>query len=190
MSLESTRDDRTSKDAQAPQAYEAELIAGLRRGDTYATTRVFNLYFDRLYSMVFYAVGKDREVAEDITQETFVSAFKAARKFRANSSLYTWLAGIANHKVADYFRHLNKERKHIKSLSASPVFLSPETDSGIDKILDTFPVVYRQVLLLKYVEDMSVAEISQVMRKTEKSIEGLLARARKMLRDEQEKLKK
>ena len=52
----------------------------------------------------------------------------------------------------------------------------------VDQALLSLPLPYRQVLMLKYIEEMPVLEISQVMRRSPKSVEGLLARARKTLR--------
>jgi RNA polymerase sigma-70 factor (ECF subfamily) len=52
----------------------------------------------------------------------------------------------------------------------------------VEQALLSLPLDYRQVLILKYVEEMSVQEISQIMHRSLKSVEGLLARARKALR--------
>jgi RNA polymerase sigma-70 factor (ECF subfamily) len=58
---------------------------------------------------------------------------------------------------------------------------SAETRQVVNEALSRLPWDYRQVLILKYVEEMSVQEISQVMGRSPKSIEGLLTRARKAL---------
>ncbi len=170
------------------QADEAELVARLRAHDPKATEEVFHAHFDRLFSLVYHSVDKNRSIAEDITQDTFISALKAIRDFRSNSSLYTWLAGIANHKIADYYRRLEKERKNAPKILINQV-QKEEIDIhdkiSLEKALSNLPIEYRQVLILKYVEDMSVADISKVMKRSVKSIEGLLARSRKALREGQ-----
>ena len=51
------------------QACEAELVARLRQGDTVALEQLYHLYFDRLYSLIFYQVGRNQSVAEDIVQK-------------------------------------------------------------------------------------------------------------------------
>jgi RNA polymerase sigma-70 factor, ECF subfamily len=164
---------------------EIDLISRLHTGDPKAGAQLFNTYFHRLYSLVFYSVSKDHSVAEDITQETFLSALKAADKFAGKSNLYTWLVGIANHKIADYYRHLENERKHINQVinaNTEDIHTNNSLDIDIENILANLPVHYRQVLLLKYVEEMPVVEISKVMKRTPKSIEGLLSRARNELK--------
>ena len=183
MTLNTAGNRESNTNRAILQANDIALADGLSHGDTNAATGLFNLYFERLFSMVFYSVGKDRETAEDITQDTFISALQAAKKYRGNSSVYTWLVGIANHKIADYYRRLTKERKYINNTFSPPTAEPQNFDDIVDRALETLPYQYRQVLILKYVEDMRVAEIAYVMNKTEKSVEALLMRGRKALKE-------
>jgi len=181
----------------ADRANEAELVERLRNGDPTAMEQLFNTYFDRLYSLVFHEVGRDQAVAEDVTQEIFLNALTSIGKFRGQSKLYTWLCSIAHHKIADFYRRQERERKYSKQASGAigpeqiadtgrPVpsmTESEETRHAVEQALLKLPLDYRQVLILKYVEEMSVREISQIVQRSPKSVEGLLARARKALRD-------
>ncbi len=88
----------------ATQVQEAELVARLRQGDRGALEQLYLRYFDRLYSLVFHQVGRNKSVAEDIVQETFLVALKSAVKFRSHSTFYTWLCSIAYHKITDFYR--------------------------------------------------------------------------------------
>jgi len=184
--------DSFSKDS------EAELAKKLRRGDPSAIEEVYNAYFDRLYSLVFNQVGRDQATAEDIVQETFLSAIKSASKFRGQSKLYTWLCSIAHHKTVDFYRRQGREAKHrnqpldidgIESAQipdseplAPSLIESEETRQEVEQALFSLPPDYREVLILKYVEEMPASEISQIMGRSPKSVEGLLTRARKALR--------
>ena len=94
------------------QTSQAELVKTLRSGDYEAVGKLFETYFDRVYALIFYEVGKDQSVAEDITQETFLGAMKSANKFRGRSKPYTWLVSIAHHKIADYYRRQERAHKH------------------------------------------------------------------------------
>jgi len=58
---------------------------------------------------------------------------------------------------------------------------SERTQRAVQDVLSSLPLHYRQVLILKYIEEMPVLEISQVMKRSPKSIEGLLTRARREL---------
>ena len=182
-----------------PAVEDAELVEKLRRGEAAAVMELYNTYFDRIYSLVFHQVAPDLDAAQDIVQETFLAALKSAGKFHGRSKVYTWLYSIANKKVADFYRRRKREAKHqtepshsrIAELeqtsggepSVSEAMESEETRQAIQETLSSLPLHYKQVLLLKYVEEMPVLEISQVMGRSPKSIEGLLTRVRKELRD-------
>jgi len=172
---------------------EAQFIKDLRRGDPGAVTELYNTYADRIYSLVFHQVGRNHEVAQDIVQETFVAALKSAAKFRNQSKVYTWLCSIANKKVSDFYRRQKRQAKYqtMKALEADQIGSDTlaadfaetgEKQADARQALSTLPLHYRQVLILKYVEEMPVLQISKIMGRSPKSIEGLLTRARKELR--------
>jgi RNA polymerase sigma-70 factor (ECF subfamily) len=177
---------------------EAGLVDKIRLGEDDAIKDLFNAYFDRLYSLVFHEVGKDQSAAEDIVQETFLSAFKSLKKFKGDSRVYTWLVGIAHHKIGDYYRRLKRERRNTiipsendserlelvdTGMSAADMVESAEVKLVVEQALLRLPFDYRQVLLLKYIEEMSVSEICQIMKRSPKSVEGLLTRARRALKE-------
>jgi len=172
---------------------EAQLVKDLRRRDPMAVAELYNTYADRIYSLVFNQVDRNREVAQDIVQETFVAALKSAAKFRGHSKIYTWLCSIANKKVSDFYRRQKRQAKYqtTKALEldqlggealAADAAESGERQEVTRQVLLGLPLHYRQVLILKYVEEMPVLEISQIMGRSPKSIEGLLTRARNELR--------
>lgn len=185
----------------ADAADDAELITRLRRGDPIAMEHLYDTYFDRVYSLVFNQIGRDRAAAEDVVQDTFLAALHSAKGFRGDSSLYTWLCSIAYRKVADFHRRGMRESRHRRDMrdidSIDPEQLSRMTTSLpdvaesvenrelVEKAMSRLQWDYRQALILKYVEEMSVFEISQVMGRSPKSVEGLLTRARKALRSGQ-----
>lgn len=187
-------------------ATEADLAAGLSRGDPAAVDELYRTYFDRVYSLVYYQVDRDQAAAEDIVQETFLAALHSAKQFKGRSKVYTWLCSIAYHKVADYYRRQAREHRHRNSaidvdsidtngspgthgVSPNPTEAA-ENRSLIESAMSTLPPDYRQVLLLKYVDELSVVEISQIMRRSQKSVEGLLSRARKTMQDNMSRIDK
>ena len=180
-----------------PLQQDADMLKRLHDGDRTAMAELYDRYFDRVYSLVFNQVDRNRDVAEDIVQETFLAALKSAKGFKGRSSAYTWLCSIAYHKVADHYRRQSRERKRMVSgvdvdtvdVSENPgsqpqpdsLIESAETRQVVNEALSKLPWDYRQVLILKYVEELSVQEISQIMDRSPKSIEGLLTRSRKAL---------
>jgi len=178
---------------QAREAIEAELIEKLKSGDHDAVTQMYNAYIDRVYSLVFNQVDRDHEVAQDIVQETFLAAVKSVKYFLGRSSIFTWLCSIANRKVADFYRRKKRETKHRvdysidieqlqdRSESVASLVESGESSEVIRQALFSLPLHYRQVLIMKYVEEIPVSEIGEIMGRSPKSVEGLLTRARKEL---------
>ena len=180
------------------RAQEAELVSRLRQGDSDALQQLYLRYVDRLYSLIFHQVGRNKAVAEDIVQETFIAALNSASKFRGRSQFYTWLCSIAYHKITDFYRQQGRENQHAEPPSkipakeleqiavSEPTILSKiesqEAQQTVEQALSRLPLDYRQALLFKYVEQMPVSEISLVMRRSPKSVEGLLTRARQTLR--------
>lgn len=176
---------------------ESDLLQRLQGNDPSAIEELYTTYFDRLYSLVYNQVDRDRSITEDIVQETFLAAVKSSKRFRGQSSTYTWLCSIAYHKVADFYRRKAREGKHrdlsfnVDALESgeqprkNPQPTDPtssiDTSIVVQQAMASLPPDHRQVLLLKYVEEMSVVEISRMMGRSPKSIEGLLARARKAL---------
>ena len=182
-------------------AEDTELVSRLARGEPEAAVTLYDTYFDRIYALVFNQVSRNREAAQDIVQETFLAAVKSAGKFDGRSRVYTWLYSIATKKVADFYRRQKRVAKHQVESVNGTLELERLSDSrqsangalecdeecreechAVRQALPNLPLLYRQVLILKYVEEMPVLEIGQVMGRSQKSVEGLLTRARKELR--------
>ncbi len=182
------------------QSYEAKLVEKLRSGDSTAMEEFYNIYRSRLYTLVLEQVDRDHAVAEDLVQETFLAVMGSLDKFRGDSQLYTWLRSIAFHKINDFYRRKVREPKPkesppdfdaMKQLEQTggdepatlTVLESEEIRQSVNQALGDLPQDYQEVLVLKYLEEMPVLEISQVMGRSPKSVEGLLSRARKAMRD-------
>lgn len=187
-------------------AAEVDLARRLSLGDPSAVDELYRNYFDRVYSLVYYQVDRDQAVAEDIVQETFLAALHSAKGFRGKSKVYTWLCSIAYNKVADFYRRQTREHRHRNphidvdaiehdgqagshGTSSNPTEAA-ENRSLIESAMSTLPPEYRQVLLLKYMDELSVIEIGQIMRRSQKSVEGLLSRARKAVQENMTRIDK
>jgi RNA polymerase sigma-70 factor (ECF subfamily) len=175
---------------------DSKLVEKLKSGDSEAVVELYTTYADRIYSLVFNQVDRNRDAAQDIVQETFLAASKSASKFHGRSKVYTWLYSIAHRKVADFYRRKKREARYQTESSdghidpgsggeplVTEIMEAEEKNRFIQGTLSSLPLHYKEVLILKYVEEMPVAEISQVMGRSPKSVEGLLTRARRELRD-------
>jgi RNA polymerase sigma-70 factor (ECF subfamily) len=179
---------------------ETKLVEKLRSGDSAAMEQFYNLYKSRLHSLVLEQVDRDETIAEDLVHEVFLAAVGSLDKFRGDSQLYTWLRSIALHKINDFYR---RQARAPESSEWSPdfdamkqleqtgdekpatltVLESEEARQSVQQALRDLPHDYQKVLVLKYLEDMPVLAISQIMGRSPKSVEGLLSRARKAMRD-------
>jgi len=173
---------------------DADLTARLRQGERDAVQDLYLRYVDRLYSFVFHQVRRNKNITEDIVQETFLAALNSVSRYRGESKPFTWLCGIAYHKIGDFYRRQRRGAEDVGLRSATEVekipareeptldkFESEETKEVVEQALSGLPLHYRQVLLFKYVEEMPVMEIGEIMRRSSKSVEGLLTRAREAL---------
>ena len=159
----------------------------------------YKLYRNRLYSLILDQVDRDEAIAEDLVQEVFLAALSSLDKFRGDSQLYTWLRSIALHKINDFYRHrarqpksrepsadyegLELEQTRANEPATHTVMEDEEVRESVHQALADLPDDYQEVLVLKYLKDMPVLAISQIMGRSPKSVEGLLSRARKAMRD-------
>ena len=183
----------------AAQSYETKLVEKLRSGDSTAMEELYSVYRGRLYSLILGQVDRDEALAEDLVQEVFLAALSSLHKFRGDSQLYTWLRSIAFHKINDFYRHQARKPRPQQSSSdldfallehigddapaTSTEMESEEVRQSVHQALADLPQDYQEVLVLKYLKGMPVLAISQIMGRSPKSVEGLLSRARKAMRD-------
>jgi RNA polymerase sigma-70 factor (ECF subfamily) len=166
---------------------ERILINDALHGDKSAYENLYKEFADLLYAYILHFIKGHREDAKDIWQETFIVAFENLHKFKGNSSFFTWLCGIAKHKASDYLRNKMKGEKYSKDMlfhnseyEVIPDNLSDEdsTELIVVKTLGQINNKYRMLLILKYIEEKSIAEISVTINKSYKATESLLSRAR------------
>jgi RNA polymerase sigma-70 factor (ECF subfamily) len=166
------------------QTSEADLIAGLRAGDEDAAHEFFDRYAARIRRFIANSLGAATDEADDILQETFIALADALPFFRGDSSLFTFACAIAHRKVLSLIR-TNARRARLMRAAPAAEHARPR-DAGADRefsrALTELRPEYREVLLLKYVEEIGVSEIARILRLGEHAVESRLARARKALR--------
>ncbi|MBN2006143.1 MAG: sigma-70 family RNA polymerase sigma factor [Anaerolineae bacterium] len=170
---------------------EQQLIQQLQLKTPEALALLVELYTDDVYRFIYNQVGGSVQDTEDLVQETFLAAMKALRRFRGDSKIRTWLFSIAAHKVTDRYRHWGRRPSvPIQTVAFSLLAETPppeqrmehnEANRLIRQALLELPPHYRTALVLKYIEEMSVKEMAKIMHRSEKSVESILVRARRML---------
>ena len=150
-----------------------DLIARAQAGDDAAFGVIFEHHARFVYKFIYAMLGESG-AAEELTQETFLAAYKNIRGLRGEAKLRTWLCGIAKNLVYKFLRSRRKEGVNsgaeIKSLniaddkSVSPdrEFLSRELNSAIHAALAQLDEDKRLVFTLKELQHLSYREISEI----------------------------
>ncbi len=175
---------------------QADLVQRVAKGEADAIIELYNTYVNRIYISVYNQVDRNQQAAQDITQDIFIAAIGSAKNYNGKSAPNTWLYAIAHHKVADYYRRkkIHDRRFISRSEQLENILKSvkgpDDVESGsiqklyLQAMLQNLPLHYRQVLLLKYIDRMSVSDIAAIMGKSIKSVEGILSRAKEALKQQ------
>ena len=147
---------------------------------------LYEKYVDTIFNYFWYRVGHDRDVAEDLTQETFVRAYKHLDKFQMRKTSYaSYLLTIAHNLLVNYYR----SPKPI-SIEATGVDVPEEIWSDIEtkdnlrsiwRAIQQLPTKERDILYLKYQKGYKVKDIAKIVGKSENAVKLTLSRARKKL---------
>jgi len=160
-------------------------------------------YERRIYNLVYRQVG-DPEDAADLTQETFVKAFRAFDRFRGESSVFTWLCRIALNLCKNRFRQRDRMRavagvsieemaeseepgqapQEVADWSQSPELLYErrELADRVQEAIADLPHEYRTVVILRDLQHLSYQEIAEVTGLTLENVKTRLHRGRLVLR--------
>jgi RNA polymerase sigma-70 factor (ECF subfamily) len=168
------------------QPTDEDLAGEAQVGSLAAFEELVKRYERRIYAFVSQTCRNKTSVAE-ITQDTFVKAFQSLARYDRNYNFSTWLFTIARRKCIDHFR----KNSHVPEESvAEPVDmedpsaqLAEEEDSKLlwARTQALLPPIQFQALWLRYCEDMGVAEIAAVLRKSQTHVKVILFRARQTL---------
>jgi RNA polymerase sigma factor (sigma-70 family) len=143
---------------------------------------------DRVARLVYRLSGWHGDV-DDLVQDVFLAAFKGLRDFRDESTQWTWLARIAINRCRSHRRRKILEFRWLKRAAADgvaetvPNLERDETSQQVRKAVATLHAKDREVIVLYYIEDWPVAEISQALGVSPAAIDVRLHRARQKLRD-------
>jgi RNA polymerase sigma-70 factor (ECF subfamily) len=176
---------------------EQALITSARQGDVRAYNQLVMLYQSMAYNLA-YRILSDPDAAADATQDAFVSAFKAMRKFRGGS-FKAWILRIVTNACYDQLRI--KQRRPTDSLDNLPVeqdhivhlrdpaeqpheFVErQELNMVIQAGILSLPAEQRVILVLSDVQELSYQEIAEVANLSLGTVKSRLSRARAKLRD-------
>ena len=126
-------------------------------------------------------------LAEDLTSETFLAAVDAARRDDPPPVDVPWIIGVARHKLVDHWRRQEREQRSLRRVAGAEDISADPSEARIDadearRTLDLLAPQHRAVLTLRYLDDLPVAEVAEVLGRTLHVTEALLTRARTAFR--------
>jgi RNA polymerase sigma-70 factor, ECF subfamily len=183
-------------------ATDQEVVAIARRRDEAASRELVRRYERPIFSLIFRMV-RNRELAEDLAQETFIKALNALESYRPEYKFSSWLFKIANNAAID---HLRKRELDTLSLEGSPHADTPqlveatalqigekvesaleavehkELGGEIERAIAKLRPEYRTCILLRHVEGRAYEEIAEILNLPLGTVKTYIHRARNELR--------
>jgi RNA polymerase sigma factor CnrH len=177
-----------------PEPDDAALVRRILAGDASAERAMVERHRDRIYRLARSATG-DAQDALDITQEAFVAAFGALRRYDPARPLAAWLAAITLNKCRDWARRRKVRRwlglplpdgveQWVAADAPLPDALAADREelAATARAIADLPLNLKDVLLLRTLDGLSQAETAAALGISEKAVETRLYRAREKLR--------
>ena len=181
--------ERASR-SKAPWEDDREIVRLILDGSRAHFDKLYDAYFPRVYRFALKRL-RDPGEAEDVTQEVFVTVFRALHTFQGDSSLLVWIFGITRNKVNRRFR---RPRPRLESIEGDALEVPNEeasTDQTVDarRILDRcqhaienqLTPLQRRIFHLKHLRRQSIRTIAGSLGKSEDAIKANLYRMRRAI---------
>ena len=172
---------------------EAAWIARAKAGDQAAFAAIFTRYERRIYSFIYRMLG-DPDDAYDLTQDTFLKAYRALGKTDDELNVNAWLHRIAANACMDLLRRRQRVRwlpwetaKHDRPSARAEddperTLLGGETQTAVQRVLAAMSPRNRQAMILREYEGLSCEDIGEVMGVSRSAVKSMLFRGREEFR--------
>lgn len=164
---------------------EDTILVQEAKADTRQYEALYKKYADKVFNYFWYRTGHDRDLSEDLMQETFLRAFQNLSKFKIRGYSYlTYLLTIARHLLIDHYRKPNS--LPIEDAENIPYEITEDIDRKSDAealwhAIQDLPSSNRDVLLMRYQDEKSIKDIATITESTENAVKLNLSRTRKKL---------
>jgi len=171
---------------------EEYIVQRAINGDREAFTQLYDMHFDRIYRYIYVKVHSQAE-AEDLTQDVFIKAYEAIKSYKWMDLPFTaWLFKIAHNRVIDHVRKSSKEKKTSLDEAGAiqvgdPVAMTEQNYEiyQLKLAMEKLPDAQREVATLRFISELSIAEVAAALGKSEGTIKALqfnaVASLRKLL---------
>ncbi len=168
---------------------DAQLVSAYMKGNEHSLSVLITRHKEKIFSFIYSKVY-DRDVAEDIFQDTFIKVIRTLKrgKYNEEGKFLPWVMRISHNLVIDYFRKNNRMPKFENNgdfnifsvlsddaLNAEKKIIKSQVASDVQRLIEELPEDQKQVLIMRMYKDMSFKEISE---QTGVSINTALGRMR------------
>lgn len=170
------------------QAHIDRLVEETQKGNTKAFGELYDVYFSQIHKYVYYKVAKEH--VDDLVGTVFIKAWTKIKKYRRTAYPFSsWLFRIAHNTLVDHYRthrQFYELEEKISDDSLNPQLLAEKHLNGerVHQALRKIGKNYQEVVLLKFMNDMSNLEIAQMLETSESNVRTMQFRALKKLKTE------
>lgn len=163
----------TSIETKMQDPFAINALVARAAADKHAFTQLYRHYLPRIYGYVLSRVG-DEVSAEDICGQVFLTLLQKLPQLRDPQRFSAWLFSIARNKCMDHFRALKREQARNASLGHLFAEASAETDEldGLEAAFQALPELEQDILRLRFLGDMRLKEIAEVLKRSESSVKA------------------
>jgi RNA polymerase sigma-70 factor (ECF subfamily) len=183
---------------QKAKRADYDLVRKAKAGDGRAYDTLVEMYREAVFNVIFRMV-RNKQEAEDLTQETFIKAYNSINSFNETYAFSTWLFKIATNHCIDFFRkrklithsldepikYKDEEIKHeypTEEPTADKEMVASEKSRIIRQAINKLPEKYRMAIILRHHEEKSYEEIAQILDLPLGTVKARIFRAREMLK--------
>ncbi len=148
---------------------------------------LYDTALPHVYGYLLSRCGR-RGLAEELTSETFLAAVDACRRDPSAPVSVPWLVGVARHKLVDHWRRQAREQRVLRAVASEAADAHDDPwDARLDElraraVLDRLATQHRAALTLRYLDDLPVPQVADLLGRTVHATEALLVRARAAFR--------
>ena len=173
---------------------DADLVKGILAADDVCFNLLYERYFNRVYAYSYRRLRNHCD-AEEVTQETFVTVFRSITNFRGQSTLLSWIFGVARNLSNNSLRRFQGQRANFESVSIDHYApnesignASPDDELSMRRYIDAIrnemealPTWQRQIFEMRHLENMSIPDISAQTQRSSDAVRSSLYRMKRMI---------
>ena len=173
---------------------EEELLEKIRQGEREAFGQVYDIYIERIYRFIYFKVSS-RETAQDLTSECFLKVFEhLIERSEEMVNLRAFIYRVARNLVIDYYRSRDKQPVELNEArlqvtddlgeKTEEKFARAENMKKIAAALIKLKAEWQEAIILRYIEDYKLGEVSTIINKNPGAVRVMIHRALKALKRE------